>query len=121
MTKQETFDTVLSFLRSQGKAATEVASKACCYRAADGSKCAAGCLIPDELYQRCFEGRAILERGEPTSVGRLLQSLGHDLDLLRELQGTHDAFLVEGVSAWETGMQKVAKRFDLIYAPPSSP
>lgn len=56
MTQQEIFDYVATFLIKQGKPAMD--GYRCMYRAPDGSKCAGGCLIPDEVYHPSMEGSA---------------------------------------------------------------
>lgn len=61
MTKQEIFNKVRDHLLAQGKAAKGPLSQdsgnmTCMYRAPDGSKCAIGCLIPDDKYFPEMEG-----------------------------------------------------------------
>lgn len=113
-TKQETFDTVVAHLRKQGKPASND-DGTCMYRTTDGLKCAVGALIPDERYT------AILEDYLPCIDGRhelndLLNELGHDIVLARELQGVHDC---AGVTEWEYELEVVAAKFNLTYTPPA--
>ena len=68
MTEQEIFDTVLTHLREQGEAATS-AGGSCRYRGANGTACAVGCLIPDELYDPLIEG---------LGVGRIIEAVVPD-------------------------------------------
>ncbi len=112
MTKQETFDTVVRALLQQGRASRNESGK-CRYRGPYGAKCAAGHLIPDELYTLDLEGcvvtlsdatnvlveaatndeeRAVLERVHRNNqrLREILTSLGHDLELARDLQKAHD-------------------------------
>jgi hypothetical protein len=56
-TIQETFDFVITHLRKQGKRATQGGGKECAYRGDDGTSCAIGCLIPDNIYDPEIEGR----------------------------------------------------------------
>jgi len=56
-TQQEIYDTVMNHLWKQGKIAYE--NSACRYRTEDGSKCAVGCLIPDNLYNNLFESSGV--------------------------------------------------------------
>jgi hypothetical protein len=59
-TQQETFNTVVEHLIKQGKRATKNTSEgntSCLYLADDGSKCAIGCLIADEHYDKSIEGK----------------------------------------------------------------
>lgn len=132
MTEQEIFDTVLAHLREQGKAATDLGG-ACRYRGADGTACAVGCLIPDELYDPLIEGmtaRWIIEVVVPEYhqhqaqellpiLARIKNHLGTEhIPLLRELQDAHDIALFDlGLDAWEKEMRQIARAFDLKYTP----
>lgn len=86
-TKQETFDTVVSHLRRQGRCAMDRLT--CVYRAENGDRCAAGCLIPDDLYSSNLEGLSVSSHAEDgqklertlTDYGwkrRSVTSLGHE-------------------------------------------
>ncbi len=57
MTKQEIFDKVKAHLLAQGKRAVNGDGN-CMYRGMDGTKCAVGCLIPDELYTPLLENHS---------------------------------------------------------------
>ena len=82
-TEQETFDTVVSYLRKQGGPALErdgtTKDSVCLYLTDDGKSCAGGCLIPPALYKKAFE------------VGILVKKLGHKIQLVRQLQRCHDS------------------------------
>lgn len=55
---QEVYNTVAQHMLKQNeKSVTELPDigNACAYRGRDGLKCAAGCLIPDEVYNCSFE------------------------------------------------------------------
>lgn len=108
ITQQETFDTVVRHLRTQG--CKSIADGACMYRGPDGLKCAVGCLIPDDDYRPEMESQAACALG---SVGRLLHDLGHDLSLINALQLVHDSWNVEN---WESAFQETADRFGLRYS-----
>lgn len=56
MTNQEIFDTVSSHLLTQKVQCVGGHEGTCEYRNQEGLKCAAGCLIPDELYTELIEG-----------------------------------------------------------------
>ena len=57
MNQQEIFDKVATHLIAQGKQSLMfMGAEACAYRGADGTMCAAGCLIPDGEYDPVFEG-----------------------------------------------------------------
>lgn len=52
-------DKVEQHLIQQKGRSVDSDNSACMYRGADGRMCAAGCLIPDELYHPALERRAI--------------------------------------------------------------
>lgn len=88
MTPQEIFDTVATHLLAQGHQAKQGAF--CMYRMPNGSKCAAGFLIPDEAYRPSMENK---------SFSHLCESGNYDLPgwmypnkvLIANLQGVHDS------------------------------
>lgn len=86
-TPQEVFDFVTSSVIAQGCQSVEVDGM-CVYRNAYGLKCAAGFLIPDELYDPSFEGRIILDLALWSATG--LPKTHDYLDLARRLQSAHD-------------------------------
>lgn len=110
-TKQQTFDTVVSHLRKQGKRALSDYGK-CAYRGRDGTMCAAGCLIPDDKYERSFEGASVF------GIANLFTELGHDLALISELQSIHDG---EFPRDWEDHFEDVALTHGLTYTPTVAP
>ena len=59
MTPQEIFDTVARHLFAQGTQAYDADVARCQYRGPDGTKCAVGCLIPDEAYDPEMEGWSV--------------------------------------------------------------
>ena len=132
MTQQEIFDTVLAHLRKQGKAAANIDGD-CQYRGVNGTSCAVGCLIPDELYDPLIEGlglgvilKAIVPEYHQDQAQKLLPILDriknhigaeHSL-LLHELQEAHDiALFSSGLAAWEEEMRRIARDFGLQYTP----
>ena len=90
MNKQEIFDTVATHLFRQGHRALLGDGISCAYRAPNGDMCAVGVLIPDELYDPCFEGmpsRCLLR----CAIKILLpQWMRANEDLLTSLQVCHD-------------------------------
>ena len=52
---QEVFDIVVNHLFTQGRPAYD-GVQGCMYRTHDGLRCAVGVLIPDDLYDKVFEG-----------------------------------------------------------------
>lgn len=112
MTKQETFDTVVEHLRQQGRPAWDRGGTACLYRTSQGLKCAVGCLIPDELYEARFEGVSLTNQ---KVLQHILRDLGHDVNLLIELQMIHDGM---HSSNWESEWKTLAFKHDLVYTAP---
>jgi len=109
MSKQEIFDKVAKHLLTQGRKATHTqpdANSVCMYRTPDGLKCAAGCLIPDEIYHPQMEGKRFggLIR-EEAAVAALFKP--EDLGLIFQLQLMHDS------TASSTFKKTIPK--DLIY------
>jgi len=97
-TAQEVFDKVATHLLRQGKQASN--GPACMYLTADGLKCAAGCLIPDEEYSPNFEYKGWNQLPVPAMHGTLI----------RNLQNLHDhnpPFL------WQRKLEDVAIMYNL--------
>lgn len=120
---QETFDTVVAHLRRQAAKAEirgpSPGEKICAYRGSDGRRCAAGCLIPDNRYRPSFEytvvGRTDGTRNDhANAVTRLMEELGHEIDLVIALQNVHDD---AQVTQWEGRLDQVAEDFGLHKAP----
>lgn len=89
---QEVFDTVIAHLRQQ-----KVQAKlrmGCAYRGANGTKCAFGVLIPDELYRPSMEGKTAETVCEQYhEVGGLFpQEVRPLLAGLQALHDDHDTF-----------------------------
>lgn len=99
---QEVFDTIAAHLLKQLEVAQE--GGLCRYRTEDGLKCAAGCLIPDDLYNDRIEGNswgAVLE----------LKDWPKDHDtLIISLQGIHDTY---APPSWKSGLKSLADDFGL--------
>lgn len=122
MTQQETLDIVINGLRAQGcKSIGEYASKigsaetttGCCYRGANGTKCAAGQLIPNDKYKPEMEG---LICSNDNNVRAVLLEEGHDLSLCRKLQTIHDCY---EPYEWEEKFRNLADGWNLVYTPPT--
>jgi hypothetical protein len=90
MTPQEIFDKVATHLLTQNKRSIgfDGSVKCCRYRALDGSRCAVGCLIPDNEYSETMEGARVRKL---TGVLDRLELRAH-VDLLAHLQATHDSY-----------------------------
>lgn len=106
--KQQTFDTIVNHLRTQGARALNAALGHCEYRTPTGMKCAAGCLIPDDKYCRSFEGMRVTMT---TPAGVLLNELGHDLVLVQDMQKIHDSHAPHD---WEYQFERVATQHGLV-------
>lgn len=105
ISNQEAFDKVARHLLTQKR--KSIGSKGgCCYRTNEGLRCAIGCLIPDELYDRRLEGFYVSELRE------LLRKIINNphMGLLSELQHIHDQREVED---WEPLLRDVAVKFKL--------
>lgn len=119
MTRQEIFDKVARHLLTQGQRA-ETEGGDCVYRAEDGTKCAVGCLIPDELYDPEFEGLLIshifgdqagsLPERAQEKGRQLSRLLGDHFPLLKELQEVHDE---DEPDEWKIALRQVASSFGL--------
>ena len=117
MNKQEIFDTVVAHLRKQGKKAqhtTDDGVTTCRYRTDDGLKCAAGCLMPDEVYSSDMEGQRCFASDLLARLPRALVDV-FESDVLHELQNLHDH---DPVSMWETRFAEIAEIYELEYRQP---
>lgn len=79
-TPLEVIDYVEDFLLKQGEPSF-LAFEGCLYRHPKGLKCAAGCLIPDNLYDSSMEGK---------STRRLPFDFRPHTKLISDLQTIHD-------------------------------
>lgn len=110
-------DLVVRALRKQGKPSVDPDSTRCLYRAPDGSKCAAGHWLPDELYTPRMENRSIfslsLNFHIPRAAASLLSDLqaAHDGLVDKRFDPAHDGWL----QRFETRARHAAKRHDLVY------
>lgn len=116
MDKQTIFDTVVRHLGRQGHPAMNGAGR-CVYRAPDGSKCAVGCLIPDELYRPEMDTGS--ECGSSFGVGsldeyfKLPDYFAPNGGLLSVLQNSHDGWAQYGLGVMLKRLQKIAEQFNL--------
>ena len=86
---QACFDFVMNKMIEQGRPSLRVetnGTQSCAYRGENGTKCAAGFFIPDELYSEKIEGISLTG----ASVTQLKCFDGKDLRLLRAMQQAHD-------------------------------
>lgn len=117
---QDAFDKVLKAIRKQNYVQSEdPLTESCVYRGPNKVRCAAGHLLPNNLYRKSMEGKSI------SSVLMNFSSIGDyfsnvDDGLLSELQSAHDANLGSGKHAWESRMKQIAKYYNLVYTEPST-
>jgi hypothetical protein len=118
LTNQQAFDQVVTHLAQQGRRAMgpakwDQSAEVCKYRGPDGTKCAAGVLIPDELYDPEMEGDGILVLlGRYERVRETLSDVRPGL--LSALQRAHDSsFAWYGAGAFRSEFAKVVTAFQL--------
>jgi len=107
MTRQEIFTKVATHLLTQNAQSRD--GLGCAYRGEEGRMCAAGCLIPDELYTPGLEGASALD-AKLVDVWKQLGISKLDQCFIKVLQVLHDAKPVE---EWRDGLKKLAKAHKL--------
>jgi len=110
---QEVFDTVVAHLRKQGRVSMG-AFDTRAYLGFDGTKCAVGCLIPDDQYTPSLEGRNILDLVGSGNVVLDPEDTGGTLGLLYALQIIHDT---DPTTEWELKFGQTAQEFGIAYTP----
>jgi hypothetical protein len=108
-TAQEIFDTVVAHLRKQGCKSLSYDGRTCQYRGEAGRMCAAGCLIPDDMYTpdlECKTWSHIELKAIREHVGEEHTRLIEDLQMVHD--GTHP-------DAWENRFHDVAQTHMLAY------
>lgn len=127
MNEQEIFDKVVNHMRKQGHPSIE--SGTCAYRTEDGSMCAVGCLITDEVYAvygSKIEGHGVIN----SLVLEALDISGIDVfkagtgifGLLSCLQDAHDSEpspdeVRSYMEIFEDKAKIIANEFNLVYTP----
>ena len=114
MTEQEVFDKVAPHLLTQQVAAygpnpnpgDESQGKSCLYRGPNGTMCAVGCLIPDEVYNPVMEGSGVENLLD--AYEEELPDLVPHVDLLVRLQAVHDRYMPRRVHADPESLQATA-------------
>ena len=111
MNNQEIFNKVATHLLTQSDKALDEKGD-CMYRGLNGTSCAAGCLIPDELYEPEMENESILNLANdfPDVKAYLRMHRRDTLRLIDRLQNVHDA---EPVEYWYVALDATAADFDL--------
>lgn len=96
LTMQQTFDKVSRHLFKQGRPSVSIGGT-CLYRGPNNTRCAVGCLIPDELYQKKMDcGFAVQSLfNEWPNLWEQFDMEGRSFDdwrvFLRDLQRVHDS------------------------------
>ena len=126
-TNQEVFDYVLEKLYEQGRPSVNPRSpKECLYRGDAGARCAAGWLLPDDLWKQRYNayGFAAL----PAEIMDDPRMCHLDVDLVVAMQDAHDDAAVacakdarqgDWLRDWLRKMQGVARNFNLQYRDPT--
>ncbi len=123
MDQQAVFNTVAEHLLAQNEQSLNKAGE-CSYRGHYGRKCAVGCLITDDAYDRRMEGTSvtnqILHEICNTQQSQLLKEALYnsgvipegylDIDLLHRLQEVHDDCPPH---QWEDLLTVLASEFEL--------
>jgi hypothetical protein len=119
MNNQEIFDTVARHIIKQGKPAVNEYGD-CKYRTADGSMCAVGVLIPDDVYTEDMEWMVpdhlatdkyiSVDDGAKSGVLLLNLQAAHDMDLM---SWDDDDNIVPDFDTWASAMRHIAKEYSL--------
>lgn len=115
---QDAFDKVLKAIRLQNYIQSQdPLTEACWYRGPDGLRCAAGHLLPNNLYRKSMEGKTI---GALFLNFSNIRDYFHNVNdmLLSDLQSAHDSNLAHGAQAWENRMKQIATYYNLVYTDP---
>jgi hypothetical protein len=113
MNEQEIFNTVVRHLGKQG--VQSLNEFECAYRTSDGLSCAAGCLIPDELYHSDIEGFIVgdmLFSKHPYLV-EALPWFKENWKLIRRLQNAHDVSWAGGDDSLVDALYIISSEFNL--------
>ena len=110
MTNQEVYDKVKAHLLTQNAKSISRKYGLCKYRMIRSTKrCAIGCLIPDNLYEREMEGNAVYNLlHDFPKIKKFFE--GVSSALLAALQTVHDNELVKN---WPRELEAVAKEYEL--------
>lgn len=105
-TAQAVFDQIVNHLRAQGEPCKDEIG-VCSYKSGN-ERCAAGCLIADDEYNKEYEGKGWDSLVSESKVTKMHK------DLICSMQNIHDVYPVR---AWEESFSGVAEKFALVYAP----
>lgn len=112
MNNQEFFDKTMEHLRKQGVPSARGAS--CLYRGPEGTRCAIGFHIPDDMYNLRMEGVGVsnLLQNYP-ELRSLFESVTPGL--LSEMQTLHDVWLEPDVKHMGGRAKAIASEYVLTY------
>jgi hypothetical protein len=111
-TNQGVLNTAFRNLMKQGRFSSD-SHGMCLYRGPEGSKCAIGSMIPDELYSKKLEGNLIND-AEMHGVRDLAFGPKVDDHLLRALQSAHDDRSLRSSLGWELVLPSVYATFEQV-------
>ena len=113
MTSQEMFDKVAAHLRKQNAKSSSEEGE-CFYRGPNGTSCAIGCLLPDEIYRPEMEKKSVVHLVEEFPETKTFIP---DLELAEDLQLHHDHNYPS--PSWLTdrdwALKQIALKHNLIY------
>jgi hypothetical protein len=104
MTRQEILDIVAPALINQGCQSYSTSLNTCVYRGPNGTKCAVGHLIPDEIYNDDMEGLNVKSLSGIDGVPEYFRD-NKILKFLSDLQMLHD-----DIDSWHN-IRKSLKKF----------
>jgi hypothetical protein len=107
MPLQEMFDKAYNHLWEQNRPARYPVNSHCYYRGPDNTKCAIGCLIPDEEYSDKFEDKSVVGLAQENLItieGYISPSPPKDgvYGLAHRLQKAHDTIYYDDVGLYYT-------------------
>lgn len=102
LTKQQLFDIVAAHLLIQNEQAMD--EDGCAYRGKNDTKCAVGCLIPDDLYNIAMENNIVQNIITPYK----LTYLEDEIDFLVSCQSIHDSV---PVTDWRNSLLGLAEDY----------
>ena len=115
MSPQELFDTVVGHLHRQGMPAIDETGQ-CSYRGYNGTKCAAGVLIPNEYYDPEMDERN-LNINIVIETFKVPNYIKDNHELVAALQEFHDYTMVKGFDIRSRDqleeLKFIAKKFNL--------
>jgi hypothetical protein len=113
MNTQEIFNFVVKHLIEQGRPSVDGRGN-CVYRSPEGSMCAVGCLIPDEIYDESMESQSIYDL--VTIQNRNFPDyIADQISILDRLQTCHDFASIEYDATDKTKyLQRLSNRLQII-------